>query len=272
MSTPQAARRTAPADSETREPSLADWLRIQPFGLTLSSGFFGFFAHAGLLAALDDADIRPAFISGASAGALAGGLWAAGMPPREFRDSLLTLDKSDFWDPWPGLGLLRGKKFVTLLRRWLPVQTFAACDVPLAVSAFDVVGRRTRVFDEGALAPAIHASCAVPLMFQPVWMRGRPFLDGGARDWAGIDGMPRHLPVLYHHLPLRTRRLSLPGFIVGLPVRDQLKTIRIHGLAQPMPGDLSPGAAAFERARSAMAELLRSRANAEQFESTPAAA
>ena len=252
MSPPQAQRKGANNSTET----LADWLRAQPFGLTLSSGFFGFFAHAGLLAALDDAGLKPAFVSGASAGALAGGLWAAGMAPRDFRDHLLALDKRDFWDPWPGFGLLRGKKFSTLMRRLLPVATFEDCPVPVAVSAFDVVGRRTRVFNSGDLAKAIHASCAVPLMFQPVWLQGRPYLDGGARDWAGIDGMPEHLPVLYHHLPLRMPWLTLPGSLLGLPVRDQLKTVHIHGLARPSPNDLSPGAEAFEQARVGMAQLL----------------
>lgn len=257
MSPPQAQREGTQSASGT----VADWLRAQPFGLTLSSGYFGFFAHAGLLAALDDAGLRPAFVSGASAGALAGGLWAAGMAPREFRDQLLTLSKRDFWDPWPGLGLLRGKKFAALLRHWLPAEDFASCRVPLAVSAFDVVGRRTRVFADGDLAQAIHASCAVPLMFQPVWLQGRPYLDGGARDWAGIDGMPQHLPVLYHHLPLRTPLLTLPGALMGLPAREQLKSVHIRGLARPSPNDLTPGETAFEQARAGMAELLQRAAN-----------
>ena len=262
MSSPQAPREGAPTVTDTR----AVWLRAQPFGLTLSSGYFGFFAHAGLLAALDDTGLQPAHVSGASAGALAGGLWAAGLPPREFRDQLLKLNKRDFWDPWPGLGLLRGKKFAKLLRHWLPVSNFADCPVPLAVSAFDVVGRRTRVFADGDLASAIHASCAVPLRFQPVWLQGRPYLDGGARDWAGIDGMPDHLPVLYHHLPLRMPWLTVPGSLLGLPAREPLKTIRMTGLAQPAPDDLTPGAMAFEQARAAMADLLGRPASQDAFE------
>lgn len=269
MSPPQARRESANPPAEAFAGNLADWLRAEPFGLTLSSGYFGFFAHAGLLAALDDAKLQPSFVSGASAGALAGGLWAAGMAPRDFRDQLLALDKRDFWDPWPGLGLLRGKKFAALLRHWLPVSSFEDCRVPLAVSAFDVVGRRTRVFAEGGLAAAIHASCAVPLMFQPVWLQGRPYLDGGARDWAGIDGMPNDIPVLYHHLPLRMPWLSLPGSLIALPTRPRLKTVRIPGLARPSPNDLTPGATAFEQARAGMAQLLSQPAGTDVLEAKP---
>ena len=56
----------------------ADWLSEEPFTLLSSAGFFGFFAHAGLLAALEQTGLSPRRVAGASAGALAGGLWAAG--------------------------------------------------------------------------------------------------------------------------------------------------------------------------------------------------
>ena len=48
----------------------------------------------------------------------------------------------------------------------------------------------TRVLAAGPLSPAIHASCAVPLLFQPVWVEGRPLLDGGIADRPGLDGVP----------------------------------------------------------------------------------
>ena len=44
--------------------------------LCLSSSFFGYYAHLGLLSAMEAKGIRPGRISGASAGALAGGLFA----------------------------------------------------------------------------------------------------------------------------------------------------------------------------------------------------
>jgi len=35
-------------------PTVREWLRERPFALGLSSGFFGFFAHAGLVSVLED--------------------------------------------------------------------------------------------------------------------------------------------------------------------------------------------------------------------------
>ena len=46
----------------------ADWLEAEPFTLVLSAGFFGFYAHAGLLHALELAGLKPRRVVGASAG------------------------------------------------------------------------------------------------------------------------------------------------------------------------------------------------------------
>ena len=62
---------------------LGDWLEEAPFSLAMSSGFFGFFAHAGVLAALDESALIPKQLSGSSAGALVSVAYAAGLAPRD---------------------------------------------------------------------------------------------------------------------------------------------------------------------------------------------
>ena len=52
--------------------TLRDWLAGKPFTLVMSSGFFGFFAHAGVVSVLEEQGLRPARIAGSSAGALVG--------------------------------------------------------------------------------------------------------------------------------------------------------------------------------------------------------
>ena len=85
---------TRPGDSVTGDPpqhaqqSLRQWLQAGPFDLTLSSGFFGFFAHCGLLSVLEDAGLLPHRVSGASASALIGGFWAAGLETLAMREML----------------------------------------------------------------------------------------------------------------------------------------------------------------------------------------
>ena len=85
--------------------TLADFLRSAPFELVLSSGFFGFYAHAGVVAALEEQGLWPAAAGGSSAGAMIAGLWAAGLSAAQIREELFALNRVDFWDPDPLLGL-----------------------------------------------------------------------------------------------------------------------------------------------------------------------
>ncbi len=51
--------------------------------------------------------------------------------------------------------------------------------VPFAAVAVDVATGRAVSFQRGAVAPAIHASCAIPGVFVPVEIGGRTDVDGG---------------------------------------------------------------------------------------------
>jgi NTE family protein len=237
-------------------PTLRDWLLEAPFTLGLSSGFFGFFAHAGVVSVLEEQGLLPARILGSSAGALVGGLWAAGVPARVIREELLALRRAHFWDPWPGRGLLRGARFRALLEALLPVRTFEECPRPLAVSAYDLAARRTEVLRAGLLAPAVHASCAVPILFQPVRIGSRTYADGGVLDRHGLAGLGPGERVLYHHLTSRSpwRRRDDPGLRV--PELPSLRAVAIEGLPRVGPFRLARGPEAMERAADAMRAAL----------------
>ncbi len=234
--------------STASQPTLREALAEAPFGLALSSGFFGFFAHTGVLAALLDAGLVPARVSGSSAGALVGGLWAAGLEMVEARKTLVGLTRDAFWDPAVGLGLLRGKKFRALLDGLLPERTFGRTRVPLAISVYDVLGRRTVVIDQGPIAPAIHASCAVPFMFHPVRVGHRLCVDGGVADRPGLVGMPETARVLYHHLASRLSRGRAAARRNAIPRRPNLFALTLEGLPRPHPFDLTSGPRAIDEA------------------------
>jgi NTE family protein len=264
--------------------TLADHLRRQPFELILSSGFFGFFAHTGVVHALEEHGLRPALVGGSSAGALVAGLWGAGLPATAIRDRLFELKRSDFWDPDPlfgvggrrGPGLLRGDRFEALLGEALAqagVRRFADCRLPVRVVAFDVAARRAVTLADGDLVPAIRASCSVPGMFQPavIDFGGHPappsragdasarpgplagrrrLLDGGVTDRAGIGAASDGACVLYHHLPPHspwrrfTPRQNQP------PARPGLHVLCEPSLPRMSPFHLHRGREAFALART----------------------
>ncbi len=237
-------------------PTLRDWLAEAPFTLVMSSGFFSFFAHAGIVSVLEEERLLPARICGSSAGALVGGLWGAGLPASRIREELLALRREHFWDPRPGAGLLRGARFRERLEAALPVSTFEACRCPVAVSVFDLLARRTAVLRSGALAPALHASCALPLLFQPVRVHGRLYLDGGVLDRHGLAPVAPDERVLYHHIASRSpwRRRDSPALRV--PDRPGLQAVALEGIPRVGPFRLERGAEALERAAEGMRAAL----------------
>src|SRR5512139_717256 len=105
-------------------------------GLVLSGGGARGFAHLGVIEALNEAGIFPDVISGCSAGALAGVLYADGYTPREIMNLTNTGSRLDFMRPTlPREGLLQIGGIVKILRTHLRAKTFEELKIPLYVSA-----------------------------------------------------------------------------------------------------------------------------------------
>lgn len=235
-----------------KRPTLREWLAEGPFGLALSSGFFGFFAHTGFVEVLEREGLRPSIVSGSSAGALVGSMWAAGAKTSALAPVLMGLRREDFWDARVGLGLLAGRRFRRLLTELSPVGRLEETPTPLRISTFDVLARRTRVHATGDFADVVRASCAVPLMFHPVAIDGRPQLDGGIADRPGILGLADVPRVLHHHLPSKSPwRFSVPR-----AHRRGLAVVSTEGLPRVDPFRLHRGRAALEASRDGFARAL----------------
>jgi NTE family protein len=165
--------------------SLHSWMSEGPYTLALSSSFFGFYAHCGVVMALYEQGLLPEKITGASAGALIGAAMASGHEPQVIRGLLLDLKKSYFWDPYPGFGYLRGARFLQYLGKYLS-PSFSDLKIPLELAVFDIFTGRTRFLTHGSVPEAVVASCAVPLMFHPRKVNGRWLWDGGLLRKSGM--------------------------------------------------------------------------------------
>ena len=236
--------------------TLAQWLAREPFTLSLSSGFFGFFAHCGVLMALEEHGLAPVRVTGSSAGALIAGMYGAGLPPRGIAEVLRTLRREDFWDPFPGPGLLRGRRFREMIEHYLPARDFAECPRAVSVSAWEVFSHRTRYFTEGPLAPAIHASCCVPLLFHPVWIGRQAYVDGGIGDRPGLAGTPPGTRVLHHHLASRSPWRSRRSPALQPPRQEGLVSLVLEGLPRSGPSRLDAGRRALGEAYEGACEAL----------------
>mmetsp|Transcript_128918 Transcript_128918/g.234211 ORF Transcript_128918/g.234211 Transcript_128918/m.234211 type:complete len:316 (-) Transcript_128918:73-1020(-) len=196
--------------------TLEAWLQEGPFTLVLSSSFFGFYAHAGVLAALLEVGAVPSGMAGSSGGAVIAGMWAAGMTIEQILETMRTLTPGEllkFARPWrePG-GIFSTAQVQQNLQRRIDkyklAQRLEDCAVPVALSTFDVLGVETRALCTGGVASAITASIAVPLFFTPAWSDKRPLVDGGIGDIAGLKGVSVENRVLYHHACVVPSRMT----------------------------------------------------------------
>jgi NTE family protein len=183
-------------------------------GLALGSGGSRGLAHAGVLAALEDADLRPAVIAGTSMGAIVGGLYAeTGNAAETWRRLAAFAKDPEFLETWThfiarGSGEEEQSGFVqnffgAMTRKLMAVKTltrpaladesklrnpllhmFAARDfaelrTTFAAVAVDLISGRKVVYTEGDLIDAVYASSAIPGVFPPVQRNGQFIVDGG---------------------------------------------------------------------------------------------
>ena len=144
--------------------------RSKPYrtGIALSGGGIKGLCHAGVLKALEEVGIKPDIISGVSAGAIVGALYADGYTPDEiatlFEDiSFRQMTKFRI----PDGGLFRIDAFEEFMLKNLRAKTFEALKIPLRIVATNLDKGTSVVFDKGNLINPIIASCSVPVLFTP---------------------------------------------------------------------------------------------------------
>jgi NTE family protein len=155
-------------------------------GLALGGGIVRGMAHIGVLSALERAAIPIDYVIGSSVGSLVGGFYCSGIGIERIRELALRVR---WWHllslAWPAQGLFSFSK----LERWIVDQigdlSFDQLAIPLAVVAADIEQRSLVLINSGKLAPAIHASCAIPGLFKLVEINDRFYGDG-----AMVNSMP----------------------------------------------------------------------------------
>lgn len=176
--------------------------KITVLALCLNSSYFGFYAHAGFLDGLVAQGIRPKAISGSSAGALAAGLFASGIPAPDIVTLLTRVDLNQIlqeWSVpvratklmlnWPGItGALRPGRALSLLRKYVGDRKIEDCVNPrLAIGVTNLTTARAENVTAGPLADFMVASCAYPGLFAAHTIDGQHYWDGGIAIPAPVE-------------------------------------------------------------------------------------
>lgn len=149
-------------------------------GLVLSGGGIKGMSHAGVLKALEEANIKPQIISGVSAGAIVGALYAGGTSPDEIASIFESVKFRKMTKVQrPDGGFFNIKPFEEYLESHLKVKTFEELKITLHISATNLDTGEINVFTKGKLIDAVIASASVPILFSPKVIDNQHFVDGG---------------------------------------------------------------------------------------------
>ncbi|HVS20941.1 MAG TPA: patatin-like phospholipase family protein [Pyrinomonadaceae bacterium] len=151
-------------------------------GLALSGGAARGIAHVGVLRAFEEHAIPVDAIAGASAGALIGGAYAAGLSIKQLEELALKFRWRHMARlSFSRLGLQSNARMENFLRARLPVTRFEELKIPFAAMVTDLrKGTPLALRDAGDVAFAIRASCCLPAFHVPVRDGdGRLLVDGG---------------------------------------------------------------------------------------------
>lgn len=171
---------------------------MKKIGIALGGGGAKGLSHILMLEVLDEFGIKPHGIAGTSIGAIAGSLYASGKKGKAIREDIeqMSFTENDsltdaftkkdvfkwlqFIDiGWNEGGLLSADTFLDHLMTQVKATDFEELPIPLNIVAADFWKRNQVVFNTGDLRTAIHASMAIPGIFNPVVIDQQVLVDGG---------------------------------------------------------------------------------------------
>lgn len=148
--------------------------------IALGGGASKGFAHIGILKVLKQHGIPVKVVTGTSAGAIVGSMYASGMSPDRMELEAEILGKTDLVDLTLSTnGFIKGEKLQDYVNRKTGNRPIEQFPLKFAAVATDFSTGKAVAFNRGNAGQAVRASAAIPNVFQPVMIGGRKYVDGG---------------------------------------------------------------------------------------------
>jgi len=175
-------------------------LKTRPrVALALGGGAFHGAAHVGVLKAFEENKIPVDFIAGTSAGSLVGALYCDNPDIKKLIPLVLETKSSTVFDfslIRSKVGFVSGKKLQKYVSEQCTAKNIEDTRIPFVAVATDLLEGKTVPLAAGPIAPSVNASCAIPMIFEPVKMYGMTLVDGGVLDNIPTDICRSYDPVI----------------------------------------------------------------------------
>jgi len=160
--------------------------------LVLGGGAARGFAHIGVIRILEQERIPIDLVVGTSVGSLIGAVYASDRDSFDLEWTAFQLTQDDIFDfrlmnTVLGMGYAKGERMEAWLTAKIRQKNIEQLKVPFAAVATDLNWGYKVVLDRGSVAKAVHASSAIPGVFEPVSHVGKLLVDGGVVDNIPID-------------------------------------------------------------------------------------
>ena len=196
--------------------------------LVLSGGGYRGAAHAGAIKALEDFNIHPNLISGTSAGALAGALYAASYTPEEIlgvfkKVKIFGVTRYARNKP----GWVDTDTFRDFLLDYFPEDDFDHLSKTMYITSTDLLNGNVKVFNHGSLIRPLLASASFPGIFSPVVIGDGLFADGGILDNFPVAPV-KNANVIYGVYANPVMKMQIEEFKHSYEVVSRAFQLRMH--------------------------------------------
>ena len=164
--------------------------RPAQIAVVLGGGGSKGFAHIGVLKVLEAQKIPIHMIVGTSAGSLVGSLYASGKTAFELQGIAMKMEADNVidydWKIWKG-GLIKGEKIESFINANIHNTPIEKLKIRYYAVATNSATGEEVVFARGNTGMAVHASCSVPGVFQPLKIGNSTYIDGGVVSPVAVD-------------------------------------------------------------------------------------
>lgn len=210
--------------------------------LALGGGAARGFAHIGVIKALEAQGIPIDVVTGTSAGAVIGALYAGGMSGFQLQRMAMETKESQVidFDVLGKGGWVKGELLERFVNARVQGRTFERLNKPLGVVVTDLANGKAVVMRTGNVGQAVRASASVPGVFIPPELGGRFFVDGGVT-------MP---------LPVQAAREMQADFVIAVDIGEQPEAKKPTGSIDVVLQAFTIMGQVMSRAQAAQADVL----------------